>query len=76
MRNILYPRNTPKENVCTYDVPTKKSFGPTKCLRKKFWTHEILTRKTFAPISYPQMHNISRPTRPTIARDPRNLAHS
>ena len=39
-----------------------------------FWAHEIRARKTFGPTKYPQRHDGTRPTRPTVARDRRNLA--
>ena len=39
-----------------------------------FWAHEIRARKTFGPTKYPQRHDGTRPTRPTAARDRRNLA--
>ena len=77
-REILYPRNIHEENVCTRSVPTRKSYGPTKFLReeildptkyvKNFWTHELPTKV--------RRYDISRPTRPTMARDLRNLADS
>ena len=37
-------------------------------------THEISRRKNFGPRKYPREG--TRPTRPTIAEDPQNLAHS
>ena len=49
----------------THEIPTSK----------KIETHEIPTRKIFGPTKA-QWHGGTRPTRPTMARDPRNLAHS
>ena len=43
--------------------------------QKNFWTHE----KKFDPHEIPtkaQCHDTTKPTRPAIAHDPRNLAHS
>ena len=47
-----------------HEIPTRKKFGPTN-------THE----KNFRPTNA-RWHNGIKPTRPTIARDLRNLAHS
>ena len=70
---ILDPRNNHE----------KKILGPQNTHEKKFWTHEILTRKSLGPTKYPRgnileprWHDVTRPTRPMIAQDPRNLAHS
>ena len=49
----------------------------------KLWTLEIPTRKYFGLTKYPRKnfldtwrHMKARPTRPTMAQDPRNLVHS
>ena len=64
------------EQKCwTHEKTTRKNFRPTKYLReknsdlrntheKKFWTHDIPTKA--------QWHD---GTRPTMARNPQNLAH-
>ena len=48
-------------NIETHKMPTIKYFGPTNDPQEKF--------------SGPQRHG-TRFTRPTMARDPQNLAHS
>ena len=60
-----------------------KIFESRNQLQEKKWTHDILTRKNFGhtkypfgPRKYPLSHDGTKPTRPTIARDPRNLAHT
>ena len=63
------PQNTHKKTILTHQIPTRKNFGVTKYLRKKkFWTHEIPTKARW--------HDGTKPTRPTIALEPRNVAHS
>ena len=82
------PRNTRERKILTHEIPTTKHFGPTNTHQKildpqnpkrkisdprnthekNFWTHEIPTKSRW--------HDGTKPTRPTIARDPRNLAHS
>ena len=42
---------------------------------KKFGPTEILTRKNYG-LTKAQWHDGTRPATPTMARDPRNLAHS
>ena len=57
-------------------MPTRKKVSDLQNLHeKKFWTYEIPTIKNFGPAKS-QWHDGSRPTRTTMARDPRNLAHS
>ena len=76
---ILDPPNIHEERLWTHETPTRKNLWPTKypsenildprnTHEKNFWTHEIRTNARW--------HDGTRPTRPTIARDPRNLAHS
>ena len=62
---ILNPRNTHEKKFWTHKMPTSKGFGPTKYPREK----------KFGP-TQERWHDNTRPTRPTIARDPLNLAHS
>ena len=62
---ILNPRNTQEKKLWTHEIPTRKNFGSTKYPWEKFWTHETPTKA--------RRHC---GTRPTMARDPRNLAHS
>ena len=78
--------NTHEKKIGTHEIPTKKSLRSTKYPRKKvwdarnthekiFWTHKIPTGKIFGPTKA-RWHSGTRPTRPTMARDPRNLARS
>ena len=68
-----------RENFGPTKHPLEKNLGPTKYPRekiwdprniheKKFWTHEIPTKARW--------HNGIRPTRRTMAPDPRTLARS
>ena len=70
---------TNEKKFWTHKIPTRKKLRPTKYPRenilnprntkkKKFWTHKIPTKARW--------QDGTRPTRPTIAHDPRNLAHS
>ena len=82
----MYPRSTHEKKLWTHEIPTRKNLGPTKYPREKIWdprdkmwdprnTHE----KKFGTYEIPtkaRWHNGTRPTRPTMARKPRNLAHS
>ena len=65
----------PQKKLLTHKIPTRKKFDPWNSHEKKFWTHEIPTRKNFGP-SKTRWRDGARPTRPTMARGPRNLAHS
>ena len=76
---IFESQNQPREKNWTPKIPTRKSFGPTKHLRekildlrntheKKFETHETPTKARW--------HDATRPMRPTMLREPLNLAHS
>ena len=86
-RNTLakksWTHEIPTKKIETCQIPTRKNLGHTKYPREKmwgsrnthkkiFWTHKIPTRKIFGPTKA-QCHD---GTRPAIARDPRNLAHS
>ena len=77
---------TQEKKFRTQETSTKKSLEATKYpqemfwiheipTRNKFWTHEIPTRKNFGPTEK-QWCDDTRPTRPTMAQYPRNLAHS
>ena len=68
-----------RKNRLTTD-PREKNLDTRKTHVKKFGTHKITTRKYFGPTKYPR-ENILDPqrhdgTRPTMACDPGNLAHS
>ena len=79
MRENFRSTNThPQENFRPHQIPTRKNFGPTKYPRenildprntheKKLWAQEIPTKARW--------HDSTKSTRPTMARDPRNLAH-
>ena len=76
----------PTKKSGTHEIPARKNLGPTKYRREKVWdprqkisgtrnTH----KKIFSTNEMPtraQWHDSTRPTRPTMAHDPRNLAHS
>ena len=82
----MEPQNTHDEKCWTHELTTRKNFEPKKYLEEKtqdpgnthekvFWTHGIPTRKNFKPTKA-RWHRGTRPTRPTMTQDPRNLAHS
>ena len=80
-----YLRNIHEKNFGSTQITSKKSFRPTNYPQEKIGTHEIPTKRYFGPTKYPReknygptkarWHNGTRPTRSTMARDPRNLAH-
>ena len=74
-KKILDPRKYPREKTWTHEIPTKKSFKPTKYPREKTLdprnTHEKYYETTKA-----RWHDGTKPTRPTMAREPQNLARS
>ena len=66
-------RNTHQKKFWTHEIPTGKDLGPIKYPRenildprdiheKKFWTQEVPTKARW--------HNGTRPTKPTMVRDP------
>ena len=61
------PTEYPREKLLDPRNTHEEKLEPTKYPRKKFWTHEIPTEARW--------HDGTKPTRPTIPRDPRNLAH-
>ena len=86
---ISDPRNTREKESWTHKIPTRKNFEPRKYRHdildpqntheKKFGILEIPTRKNFGHAKYQlrkisdlRIHNCARPT---MARDPQNLAH-
>ena len=81
-----YLRNIHKKKILNPQGYPREKFGPTKYTRekiseprntheKKCGTHEIPTRKNYG-LTKAQWHDGTRPTIPTMVRDPRNLAHS
>ena len=75
MRKNLDPRNTHEKKFWTHEILARKNLDPRNTLEQKFRTHEIPMRKNFGPTKARWQHG-TRPTRPTMARDSRNLAHS
>ena len=70
---MLDPRNTYKIKFWTHEkYPREKISDPRNTHENKSWTHEIPTRKDFEPTKARWQHS----TRPTMAQDPWNLAHS
>ena len=65
----LYIRELPTK------YPREKILDPRNTHEKKFTTYEIPTRRNFGP-RMAQWHDDTRPTKPTMAEDPRNLTHS
>ena len=78
-------------NLWPTKYPREKILDPRNTHKKKYWTHEIPTRKNLRPTKYPRENILDPPnaheknfrtkrrhdaTRPTMVRDPRNLAHS
>ena len=75
-KKILDPRNIHEKNIWTDEKPTKNIFlDPRSTNERNIWTHKIPTRKYFG-LTKAQWHDNTRPTRPKIARNPLNLAHS
>ena len=68
LRKNFGPTNTHEENFGPTKYPQEKILNPRKTHEEKFWTHEIFTKARW--------HDGIKPMRTTIARDPRNLAHS
>ena len=74
-----------RKNLGPTKYPQEKIWDPRNTHKKIFWTVEIPTRKNFGSMKYPREKNSypwkaqwqggTRPTRPTIAREPQNLAH-
>lgn len=55
--------------------PQEKIFDSRNSHKKKTWTYKINTRKNLDP-KKTRWYDSMRPTRGTMARDPRNLPHS
>ena len=69
------PQNTHEKKFSIHETYMRENLGPTKYSREKIWTHEITTTNNFK-LTESQWHDGTRPTRTTMVRDPRNLAHS
>ena len=64
-----WPTKDSREKNLTREILTRKNFG----LARKFWTHEIPTRKNFRPTKYPQEKNFEPTKYPREnILDPRN----
>ena len=62
---ILDPRNnTLEKKLGSTKYPRKKTLNPRKTHEKKFWSHKD---------TVPRWHGGTRPTRPTMTRDTRNI---
>ena len=76
---VLDPRNTHEKKIGTYEIPIRKTLGPTKYPQEKMWdprdTHEKKIGTHEIPTKAP-WRNGTRPTRPTMAHKPRNSPHS
>ena len=66
---------THEKKFGTYEIPTRKNLGPMKYPREKILDPRNPYEKIFGPTKA-RWHDGTRPTRLTMARDPRNLAHS
>ena len=70
---------THERKFWTHEIRTEKIWNPQNTHEKIFKSHKIHTWKKFSSHEIPSKagwHHGTRPTRPTMARDPRNLAHS
>ena len=90
VKKKLDPRKSHVKKWWILEIPTRKYFDPTKhpqnINEKKFWTHKTTTRrnfeskrKTFRTHETPtraRWHAGTWPTTPTMACEPRELAHS
>ena len=47
--NLWITKLATRKNNGTHEIPTTKHFGPTKCLREKICSQEILSRKISTP---------------------------
>ena len=72
---ILDPQSTHEKKIRIHNVPNRKTFGPISTHKKKFQTHKIPTRKNSEPRTG-RWQDGTGPIRLTMARYPRNLAHS
>ena len=70
---ILDPRKTHEKTFWTHEIPTRNFLGPRNTHEKLFFFQGIPSQN-YGPTKV-QWHGSTRPTRPTMARDPRNFAH-
>ena len=77
--NFFNSRNIHEKKIWTHEIPTRKNFGPTKYPHKKILdprnTHEKKFR-ALETLTKARWHDDTRSMRPTMARNPWNLAHS
>ena len=73
------PGNTYEKRFWTHELPQEKNLGPTKHPRENTWDPRNTHEKIFWAHSIPTKtgwRGATRPTRPKMARDPQNFAHS
>ena len=70
----LDPRNTQEEKFWTHKIPTRKKLRPTKYSPEKDLNPRNTQEKNFG-LTKSRCHSGWRPTRPTMAQNPRNLAN-
>ena len=71
----LGPTKYPREKILSSWKTYEKNFlNPRNTHEKRFRTHEIPTWKTYGPTKV-RLYDGTRPTSPTMAEDPRDLAH-
>ena len=78
-----YLQNIHEKIFWTHEIPTKKTFDPQNTYEKKIWStkfprEKILDSRNTHEKKFRTLEDtVARwPTRPTMARAPRNLAHS
>ena len=65
----LNPQNTHEKNFWTHEIPTRKTFGPTKYPREKIWEPRNIHEKILSNHEIPtkaQWHDGTRPTKLSI----------
>ena len=72
---MLDIRNTHEKIFWTHQIPTRNYSEPTKYLREKLSDPRNTHQKDFG-LTKARLQGGKRPTRPTMARDLRNLARS
>ena len=70
-----YLRNIHEKKFWTHENTHKKKLGPTKYPQKKVSDPRNTHEKNYGPTKA-RWHDGTKPTRPTMAREPQNLARS
>ena len=73
--NILDSQNSHKKKFLTHEILTRKNYGPKKYLWERILDPKSTLEKKGLDHRKTQWHNKTRPTIPTMGRDPQNLAH-